>query len=177
MGGVRLPWDVSVELVPGAAADLRDVAVRDVRLEVGPPGVSSVRLTTGRLGERRVLAGLAPVADGEGVAASAPTLGVALLALGRPVPVLAVGTDLQRRVLAALAAVPVGATVTYGELAARAGAPGAARAAARVMATNAVPLLLPCHRVVPASGGTGAYGWGAGVKSALLALEAAEVDA
>jgi O-6-methylguanine DNA methyltransferase len=181
MGGARLPWDVPVELVPGTAADLRDVAVRDVRLEVGPPGVPSVRLTTGRLGERRVLAGLAPVvaADGVGDAAGAAdgadatTLGVALLALGRPVPVLAAGTDLQRRMLAALAAVPAGATVTYGELAARAGAPGAARAAARIMATNTVPLVLPCHRVVPASGGTGAYGWGAGVKAALLALEGA----
>jgi O-6-methylguanine DNA methyltransferase len=178
MGGARLPWDVPVELVPGTAADLRDVEVRDVRLEVALPAVSAVRLTSGRLGERRVLAGLVPIPDGDGpVSASLPTLGVALLALGRPVPVLAVGTDLQRRVLEALAAVPAGAAVTYGELAARAGAPSAARAAARVMATNAVPLVLPCHRVVPASGGTGAYGWGADVKVALLALEGAEVGA
>ena len=177
MDPARLPWDVPVELVPGAVADIRDVMLRDVRLEVGLPDVRSVICTTGRLGARLVLAGLAPVmrAEDADVAADAPgaTLGVALLALGRPVPVLAVGTELQRRVLTALAAVPAGATVTYGELAARAGAPGAARAAARVMSTNRVPLVLPCHRVVPASGGTGAYGWGAQVKAALLALEGA----
>ncbi len=178
MGGARLPWDVPVELVAGRLADLRDVEVRDVRLEVALPAVSAVRLTTGRLGERRVLAGLVPIADGDGSGAVSPsTLGVALLALGRPVPVLAAGTELQRRVLAALAVDPAGATVTYGELAARAGASSAARAAGRVMSTNAVPLVLPCHRVVPASGGTGAYGWGADVKAALLALEGSEVGA
>jgi O-6-methylguanine DNA methyltransferase len=179
MVGPRLPWDVPVVLHAGDAADLREVTTLDVRLEVALPGVDGVRLTTGRLGGRTVLCGIDPLrGDGDGRgdlggSAGAGGLGVALLALGRPVPVLAVGTELERRVLAALADVPAGGLVTYGELAARAGAPGAARAAARVMATNRVPLVLPCHRVVPAGRGTGAYGWGAEVKAALLALEGA----
>ncbi len=174
----RLPWDVPVVLVPGRAEDLAGRAAQDVRIGVDLPGVRGLRLTTGRSGDRVVLAGVTPLADDE-TDADAETdaahrsvpLEVALLALGRPVPVLVTGTDLRRRVLAALAAVPAGSVVTYGELAARAGAPRAFRAAARVMSTNAVPLVLPCHRVVPASGGVGAYGWGADVKAALLARE------
>ena len=170
----RLAWDVPVVLVPGAVDDLREVSVREALLDVALPGIAGVRITTGRLGHRTVLAGVEPVVDGP--VGTDLTLAVALLALGRPVPVLAVGTALQRAVLAALAAVPAGTTVTYGELAERAGAPGAARATARVMATNRVPLVLPCHRVVPAAGGTGAYGWGAEVKAALLACEGAVPD-
>lgn len=178
MARTRMPWDVPVALHAGAVADLRDVAVRDLDLGAALPGIAAVRLTTGRLGHRTVLAAIEPVRQlAPDPVGSVPrvSLGVALLALGRPVPVLAVGTDLQRRVLAALTEVPPGEVVTYGELAARAGAPGAARAAARVMATNRVPLVLPCHRVVPAGRGTGAYGWGADVKAALLALEGVEV--
>lgn len=184
IGTERLAWDVPVELVPGAVGDLHEVLVRRVTLDVDLPGVVDLRLTTGRLGDRLVLAGLEVIADesasdGPVDAAASPlsSLRMALLALGRPVPVLVVGTVLRRAVLAALVAVPAGATVTYGELAARAGARGSARAAARVMATNPVPLVLPCHRVVPAAGGIGAYGWGSEVKAALLALEGAGVPA
>lgn len=174
MARTRIPWDVPVALHAGAVTELRYVVVRDVDPGAALPGIAAVRLTTGRLGDRTVLAAVEPVRDpvpDPGSPEPRTALDVALLALGRPVPVLAVGTPLQRRVLAALAAVPAGSVVTYGELAARAGAPGAARAAARVMATNRVPLVLPCHRVVPAGRGTGAYGWGADVKAALLELE------
>jgi methylated-DNA-[protein]-cysteine S-methyltransferase len=78
----------------------------------------------------------------------------------------------RRRVYEQLGAVPAGSTVTYGELAARAGAPGAARAVGTAMATNPLPFFVPCHRVVPATGGIGAYGGGREVKSWLLGLEA-----
>jgi len=88
-----------------------------------------------------------------------------------PVRVLVAGTELQHRVLAALTRVPVGTTVTYAQLAAAAGAPRAVRAAARTMAVNRVPLVLPCHRVVPSTGGIGRYAWGTPVKAALLAAE------
>ena len=67
--------------------------------------------------------------------------------------------------------------ITYAELARAAGAPRAVRAAARVMSTNVVPLVLPCHRVVPTGGGTGRYGWGDEVKQQLLALERAATEA
>ncbi len=64
-----------------------------------------------------------------------------------------------------------GQVVTYGTLAARVGRPGAARAAGSACARNPVPLVVPCHRVVPGSGGVGSYGGGAQRKRALLELE------
>jgi methylated-DNA-[protein]-cysteine S-methyltransferase len=80
-------------------------------------------------------------------------------------------TDFQLDLVAALRAVPWGEVVTYGELAALAGRPRAARAAGTFCADNRFALLVPCHRVV-AAGGIGGYG-GAGprLKRRLLALE------
>ena len=68
-----------------------------------------------------------------------------------------------RRVLAVLQQVPAGVTLSYGELAARAGHPGAARAVGRVMAGNPLPLVVPCHRVVAANGALAGYSGAAGV--------------
>lgn len=64
-----------------------------------------------------------------------------------------------------------GTVVTYGELAARAGRPRAVRAAGRAMATNPVPLIVPCHRVVGSGGLGGFSAGGVSVKRLLLALE------
>ena len=61
-------------------------------------------------------------------------------------------TPLHRRVIEHCRRIPCGQTLSYGELAARAGAPGAARAVGNIMAANRVPLVVPCHRVVAASG-------------------------
>jgi methylated-DNA-[protein]-cysteine S-methyltransferase len=73
----------------------------------------------------------------------------------------------------ALRAVPRGEVVTYGELAALAGAPGAARAAGSFCARNRLGLFVPCHRVV-AAGDLGSYGsLGLGYKRRLLELEGA----
>ncbi len=78
----------------------------------------------------------------------------------------------QQRVLIATAAIPAGHTRAYGELAAEAGSPGAARAVGNTMARNPYPLLIPCHRVVRADGEIGAYGaGGAEVKRRLLRAE------
>jgi AraC family transcriptional regulator of adaptative response/methylated-DNA-[protein]-cysteine methyltransferase len=71
----------------------------------------------------------------------------------------------------ALAAIPYGETRTYSEVAASIGRPRAVRAVARACATNPVALAIPCHRVVPAAGGTGGYRWGAARKKALLSSE------
>jgi methylated-DNA-[protein]-cysteine S-methyltransferase len=64
-----------------------------------------------------------------------------------------------------------GEVVTYGGLALRAGNPRAFRAAATACARNPVPILVPCHRVLPGSGGIGNYGGGPERKRALLQLE------
>ena len=80
-------------------------------------------------------------------------------------------TPFQRDVADALRAVPRGEVVTYGELAALAGYPGAARAAGSFCAANRFSFLVPCHRVVAAHG-IGSYGsTGVEVKRRLLALE------
>lgn len=76
------------------------------------------------------------------------------------------------RVLDRARAIPWGAVLTYGELARRAGSPRAARAAGQVMARNPVPLVIPCHRVVAASG-PGGYAGGLELKARLLSLESA----
>jgi AraC family transcriptional regulator of adaptative response/methylated-DNA-[protein]-cysteine methyltransferase len=83
------------------------------------------------------------------------------------------GTPFQQAVWAALREIPPGRTETYGALAARIGRPGAARAVARACAANPVAILVPCHRVVPATGGTGGWRWGAARKQARLAAEGA----
>jgi methylated-DNA-[protein]-cysteine S-methyltransferase len=81
-------------------------------------------------------------------------------------------TPFRKKVMQELCKVPAGATVTYGELAAASGSPGAARAVGNVMATNPVPLFVPCHRVV-ATQGLGGFSGGLDVKRALLKLEKA----
>jgi methylated-DNA-[protein]-cysteine S-methyltransferase len=76
-----------------------------------------------------------------------------------------------REVLGELARVPFGETTTYGTLAARAGHPHAARAVGTVMNRNPVPIVLPCHRVVGASGALVGYAGGLDRKRLLLSLE------
>lgn len=93
-----------------------------------------------------------------------------------PVDLSLVSGPFRRRVLDELARIPSGEVVTYGGLAARAGRPGAARAAGSACARNPVPLIVPCHRVVPGSGGVGSYAGGAHRKRALLAMEGAVLD-
>ncbi len=76
-------------------------------------------------------------------------------------------------VLAELARVPYGETDTYGALAAKAGRPRAARAVGTVMNRNPIPIVLPCHRIVGASGALTGYAGGLDVKRHLLRLEGA----
>jgi len=76
-------------------------------------------------------------------------------------------------VLAELARVPYGRTTTYGALAAKVGHPRAARAVGTFMNRNPIPIVLPCHRVVGASGALTGYAGGLGRKRLLLQLEGA----
>ena len=81
--------------------------------------------------------------------------------------------DFNRTVLRELARVPYGEVVTYGELAARAERPRAARAVGTVMNRNPLPIVLPCHRVIGASGKLVGYAGGLDRKEQLLRLEGA----
>jgi len=83
------------------------------------------------------------------------------------------GTAYQQRVWRALERIPFGRTLTYGELAARLGAPGGARAVGRACATNPLPVVVPCHRVVGSGGSLQGYGGGLWRKQGLLELERA----
>ena len=87
------------------------------------------------------------------------------------VPLDVAGTAFQWRVWRALQRIPRGETRTYGQLAAMIGRPAAARAVARACATNAVAVLVPCHRVVRADGEPGGYRWGIERKTLLLERE------
>jgi methylated-DNA-[protein]-cysteine S-methyltransferase len=78
-------------------------------------------------------------------------------------PVRLVGTAFQRSVWAALGEVPWGVTTTYGRLGAAVGSPQAGRAVGGAVASNPVPLLVPCHRVLGRTGGVTGYTVGAGV--------------
>jgi len=78
------------------------------------------------------------------------------------------GTAFQRTVWHALAAIPPGTTVGYGELAQRVGRPGAARAVGHAVARNPVSIVLPCHRVVGARGALTGYAGGVERKRSLL---------
>jgi methylated-DNA-[protein]-cysteine S-methyltransferase len=81
--------------------------------------------------------------------------------------------DYYRRVLDELARVEYGRTTTYGTLAALTGNPRAARAVGTVMNRNPIPIVLPCHRVIGASGSLTGYGGGLDRKEHLLRLEGA----
>lgn len=87
------------------------------------------------------------------------------------VPMAAEGPAFHKAAWAAALSIPYGTTVTYAELAASSGHPGAARAAGQAMAKNPLPLLIPCHRVVYSQGKKQSYLGGAEMKEFLLGLE------
>jgi AraC family transcriptional regulator of adaptative response/methylated-DNA-[protein]-cysteine methyltransferase len=80
-------------------------------------------------------------------------------------------TAFQRKVWDYLRTIPEGQTIHYSEIAAAIGQPRAARAVARAVASNPVAIVIPCHRVVPKSGGVGGYRWGPERKKRLLSIE------
>ena len=81
------------------------------------------------------------------------------------------GTAFQRSVWKAIASVGFGKTITYGELARRAGCPGSARAAGAATGRNPIGIIVPCHRIVGSNGSLTGYAGGLDIKRALLALE------
>jgi methylated-DNA-[protein]-cysteine S-methyltransferase len=89
------------------------------------------------------------------------------------VPLSLTGTEFQRRVWTELREIPVGETISYGELARRIGAPGASRAVGLANGRNPVAIVVPCHRVIGADGRLTGYGGGLERKAWLLRHEAA----
>ncbi len=88
------------------------------------------------------------------------------------VPVyLSLTKGFSRRILEETAQVPFGSVTTYGKLASKAGSPRAARAAGNALGSNPVPIIVPCHRVIHASGELGGYTGGLDRKRMLLRLE------
>ncbi len=87
-------------------------------------------------------------------------------------------TPFARKVQRELLKVPYGSVISYGELAAKAGSPRAARAVGGVMSSNPFPLIVPCHRVVNADGRIGHYSaaHGSKTKAWLLELESRAVS-
>lgn len=102
---------------------------------------------------------------------------VAFLNLLEKKPVLLnyhlLGTPFQLDVWNALLKIPFGGTSTYGALAAEIGRPKAFRAVGSAVGDNPIFYAIPCHRVLPASGGIGNYFWGPEIKKALLVWEKA----
>jgi len=86
------------------------------------------------------------------------------------------GTNFQIRVWEALMRIPLGAVTSYDDLATRIGKPGAARAVAGAVAANPLGPIVPCHRVIRATGAITGYYWGPDRKRAILGWEAARAD-
>jgi methylated-DNA-[protein]-cysteine S-methyltransferase len=83
-------------------------------------------------------------------------------------------TAFARSVIQVVRKIRPGATLSYGEVASKAGSPGAARAVGNIMARNPIPIIVPCHRVTASGGALGGYSspQGLSMKQRLLALEA-----
>lgn len=175
-------------LVDAAARDgLLEVAYRTVDTPIGPLLLAAtdqglVRVAFERQDHDAVLAGLADTVSPRILAAPARLDQVA-----RQLAEYFAGTrhtfDLpldfrlakgfRRSVLAHLAEIPYAATESYAQVATAAGSPKAVRAVGTACATNPLPVVVPCHRVVRSDGSFGGYAGGPDAKRALLTLEAA----
>ena len=150
-----------------------------IRAALGPRGLVAVRLSPASDDKfNKRIARLFPGALTVRVEADSRPAGRLLIdyMAGRE---RAMKTDLDLRgltpfslaVMKAARRIPYGRTTSYGQLAAKAGSPRAARAVGGVMAANPLPLFIPCHRVVGSDGSLTGFGSGLPVKEALLAME------
>jgi methylated-DNA-[protein]-cysteine S-methyltransferase len=89
------------------------------------------------------------------------------------VPMQLHGTPFQQRVWRALARIPYGKKVSYGDIAREIGKPNAARAVGQAVGSNPLPIIIPCHRVIAGDGTLGGFGGGLATKRQLLTLESA----
>lgn len=87
------------------------------------------------------------------------------------------GTEFQLKVWETLLKIPMGQLSTYGEIANQLANPKASRAVGTAIGSNPIAFLIPCHRVIQATGNLGGYMWGTTRKTALIGWEAAQLDA
>lgn len=175
------------DLVARAAdAGLLDVAYRTVDSPLGPLLLAATRIGVVRIAFERedhdaVLASLADAISPRVLLAPVRLDAVALeldeYLTGRrrtfDVPVdLRLASGFRRQVLTHLRRIPYGTTESYADVALAAGSPRAVRAVGTACATNPIPLVVPCHRVVRRDGALGGYRGGVAAKQALLAMEA-----
>jgi methylated-DNA-[protein]-cysteine S-methyltransferase len=156
-------------------------AMGDLRVGYGPKGITAISLADeSRKAFEQAYVKRTGIRPQQGRIPERFRRAVVAAAEGRaysPVPIDICGlSEFQTKVLEALQKVPRGDVRTYAWLARRAGRPGAARAVGNTMARNPVPVLIPCHRVVPSSGGVGNYGLGASRKRELLSREGVSVN-
>ena len=198
MKELRMPWSAELETASRSAAEA--VAERAKRLGLIDVGYASVETPVGRLLVATTRAGLVRLAFPEEpeeyvLEELAATLSPRVLE--SPGMTDAVRRQLDgyfegrtrgfrtkvdwslipqgffRRVLEETARIPFGAVSTYGTVATLAGSPRAARAAGNALHDNPIPIVVPCHRVVPTTGGIGKYGGQEWRKAFLLRLEGA----
>jgi methylated-DNA-[protein]-cysteine S-methyltransferase len=108
---------------------------------------------------------------------------IAAIVSGKSVDAGAIALDMEgipefsRRVYEVTAAIPMGRTMTYGEVAARLGDAGASRAVGQALGKNPFPIVVPCHRVLAAGGKSGGFSAPGGVatKRRLLEIEGAQL--
>jgi methylated-DNA-[protein]-cysteine S-methyltransferase len=158
IGRCGIAWSehgvVAVRL-PGA----RDAVTRAQLLERAPGAVES----TPPAEVARAIDAITALLSGEGADLSGLTLDMDGV------------SPFHRRVYETARRIPPGETVSYGELAARLGAPGSARAVGQALGRNPFPVIVPCHRVLAAGGKVGGFSGGSGVptKLRMLTIEAA----
>ena len=155
-----------------------DSSIGKVLIACTDQGLRALRLAPES--ESRALAELRQNLSGAELVADRSVAGPVLEAIddylaGRPTADLELdlrGTPFQRRVWQEIRKIPHGQTITYTELARRAGKPRAVRAAGSACGKNSIGILVPCHRVLAKDGGLGGYGGGLSVKEKLLEIEA-----
>lgn len=151
-----------------------------------PSPLGSIRLEASALGLRALTLGAAdaPAREDDMPTAAGLALDLAEAQLeryfegGRTAFTVALdpdGTPWQRRVWQALRAIRFGQAVSYGEIAAKLGKPGASRAVGTANGANPLPIIVPCHRVIASGGGLGGYSGGLDRKRWLLRHEGIQI--
>jgi len=166
---------------------LFDTAIGRCGLAWGEHGISGVQLP--EMGERETRARMLQRFPAAGEAVPPPEVQrvidrIAALLRGEVSDLSTIALDMDevptfhRRVYEAARAIPPGMTLSYGDVAARAGAPGAARAVGQALGRNPFPIVVPCHRVLAAGGKIGGFSAQGGIatKRRMLAIEGVQLD-